>query len=183
MRSKTFETSARSYKNAKKTGCPCCKKITASKTHKGKVVSEETRALIGEKASKRPGSLTGKFGPAHPRFKGGYSRDLENPSHLDYVWINAIKVLYKRMCVASALTGAKTNLVCHHLEGWNWCSERRHDLTNGVLISRDVHDQFHKKYHFGDNTEAQFAEFCKEVYKIDWFELKKRKLLEIISQV
>lgn len=57
------------YKNAKKTGCPNCKRLLISKQHKTKIVSEETRRKIGEKASKRAGSLTGKFGAAHPRFK------------------------------------------------------------------------------------------------------------------
>lgn len=52
-----FETRVNSYKNAKKTGCPGCKKITTSQTHKGKIVSQETRALIGKKASERPGFL------------------------------------------------------------------------------------------------------------------------------
>lgn len=166
----TFETSVRSYKNAKKTGCPNCKKIMTSKTHKGKVIREETRALIGEKASQRAGSLKGQFGSNHPRYKGGYARDFQNPSSLDYVWKNAIKKLYKNTCV---LTGVKTNLVCHHLESWNNCPERRYDISNGVLIAKIVHNQFHTEYHFGNNTETQFAEFCKKYYNVDWLILKE----------
>ncbi len=43
-----FETSLNSYKNAKKTGCPECKKLVIQKTHKGKTLSEETKAKIGD---------------------------------------------------------------------------------------------------------------------------------------
>jgi hypothetical protein len=46
----TFSTPIRSYKNAKKTGCPECQKAVTSETHTGKEVSAETRAKIGKKA-------------------------------------------------------------------------------------------------------------------------------------
>lgn len=79
-----FECSAHSYKNAKKTGCPGCKKKNLSKIQKGKTLTKETRALIGQKASKRSGSLKNKFGENHPRFKGGYGRDIKKRSTDDY---------------------------------------------------------------------------------------------------
>ncbi len=167
----TFECTVHSYKNAKKTGCPECKKVKVSETHKGKILSKETRSLIGEKASQRTGSLTNKFGENHPRFKGGYGRDKKTRSTADYCWINGIKKLYNRTCV---LTGAKTNLECHHLDSWNNVIDRRYDLTNGVLIASEIHDAFHKTYGYGNNTEAQFAEFCKNRYNADWFEMKQK---------
>lgn len=67
-------------KPQKKTGCPECKKIKTSQTHKGKILSNKTRALIGEKASQRTGSLKNKFGENHPCFKGGYGRDKKTRS-------------------------------------------------------------------------------------------------------
>jgi hypothetical protein len=54
----TFQCTVHSYKNAKKTGCSECKKVKTSQTHKGKILSNETRALIGKKASQRPGELS-----------------------------------------------------------------------------------------------------------------------------
>lgn len=86
-----WETTVRSYLNAKKSGCPGCKKRVASETHKGKVTSEETKRKIGEKASQRPGSLTGVTGEAHPRFKGGTARDLKRPSYADYAWKTSVR--------------------------------------------------------------------------------------------
>lgn len=113
--------------------------MKTSQTHQGKQVSNETRALIGEKARQRPGSLKNKFGENHPCFKGGYGRDKKTRSTLDYNWINGIKKLYHRRCV---LTGVQTKLECHHLESWNKAVDRRHDLKNGVLIAQEVHDAF-----------------------------------------
>lgn len=165
-----FTTTVHSYRNAKKTGCPGCKKIVASKTHSGKIVSEQTRALIGQKASQRPGSLRNVTGEAHPRYKGGYSRDKDKRSNDDYVWINSVKKIYNKTCV---VTGAKQNLACHHLEGWNICPERRFDVNNGVLLRKDLHKEFHKIYGFGNNTEVQFADYCQKFHNINWYELKK----------
>lgn len=104
----TFTTTLHSYKNAKKTGCPGCKDITTQETHTGKIVSTETRAKIGGKASQRVGSLTGKTGPAHPRYTGGSARDDQFGSNADYAWKNAVKKRYKRTCV---LTGIKEPIV------------------------------------------------------------------------
>nr|QIA47037.1 putative site-specific DNA endonuclease [Colemanosphaera charkowiensis]QIA47076.1 putative site-specific DNA endonuclease [Colemanosphaera charkowiensis] len=168
-----FQCTVHSYKNAKKTGCPTCKKLTASNMHKGKVVSEQTRALIRKKASEHPGSLLGVTGENHPRYKGGYGRDKNQRSNADYIWINAVKKLYNRTCV---LTGVKTKLVCHHLEGWNICLERRYDISNGVCITEDVHKKFHNFYGYGNNTEVQFAEFCEKNFNINWYALKERYL-------
>lgn len=96
-----FTTTVQSYKNAKKTGCPKCKNEIASKTHKGKKTSLETKRKIGEKASKRPGSLTGRTGLLHPRSKGGLARDLKNPSTLDYSWKINVRKRCKYTCVVS----------------------------------------------------------------------------------
>jgi hypothetical protein len=99
--SSVFTTTAHSYKNAKKTGCPECKKLIASQTHKGKVTSEETKQKIGKKASERPGSLTGRTGSLHPRSKGGLVRDNKNPSTADYNWKNSVRKRCNHTCIVS----------------------------------------------------------------------------------
>ena len=61
------------------------------------------------------------------------------------------------------ITGKKNNdLFVHHLNGYNWCVEGRMDLNNVVVICRELHDAFHKKYGNGNNTAEQFWEFVKE---------------------
>jgi len=165
-----FVTTVHSYKNAKRTGCPTCKKEAISKAQTGKIVSEETRKLIGEKASERPGSLLNVKGAAHPSYKGGYGRDFKKPSTLDYDWLQGVKKRCKYSCV---ITNSKTDLVCHHLEGWNINPELRYVITNGICIRKDLHKEFHDLYKYGNNTEQQFAEYCQTKHNIDWYERKK----------
>lgn len=168
--SSCFSTTGQSYKNAKQTGCPTCKKRKVSVTHKYKVLSDATKKLIGLKASQRVGSLVGVFGKNHPAWKGGYGRDLKVPSTQDYLWKNTLRKVYKAKC---ALTNVKVNLQCHHLNAWNAYPEQRFDIFNGVVLSKAVHLKFHAKYKLGNNTEKQFIEFCK-LYSIDWLPLKTR---------
>lgn len=47
----------------------------------------------------------------------------------------------------------------HHLDGYDWCKERRIDITNGVCLCEDCHKEFHHINGYGDNTEAQYIEF------------------------
>ena len=51
-------------------------------------------------------------------------------------------------------------LNAHHLDGWNWCKEKRFLLSNGVTLCKKCHLNFHRVYGNGDNTRQQY-----EVYK------------------
>lgn len=159
-----------------KTGCPECKKQVSSKTHKGKITSEETKRKIGEKASQRPGSLKGRTGKSHPRFNDGMSRDFKNPSTLDYEWKTAVRQRCNFTCVVTleCNKGKKKGFACHHLNSFDIFVEQRYLPENGVYLKREIHKQFHNIYGYGKNTEAQFAEFCKNNYDFDWFERKKK---------
>jgi len=166
-----FKSTVHSYKNAKKTGCPTCKKESISTAQTNKIVSEQTRKLIGTKVSARPGSLVNVKGENHPRYKGGYGRDTTRPSTVDYEWMNAVK---KRCNFSCVITGSKTNIVCHHLEAWNSRPELRYVISNGICLRRDLHKEFHDLYKYGNNTEEQFADYCQKKHSIDWYKLKKK---------
>jgi hypothetical protein len=53
--------------------------------------------------------------------------------------------------------GGKLN--AHHLDGWNWCIEKRFDLSNLVCLCHACHSGFHKKYNNRDNTKEQYEEY------------------------
>lgn len=134
------------YKNAPKTGCPACKKIIVSQTHKGKVTSEETKQKIGAKASQRPGSLKGKTGVLHPRYKGGLARDMQNPSNADFAWKTAVSKRCGYKCVIT-LEKVKRGVrfACHHLNGFGLFEDQRYLPENGVFLQREIHSQFHQE--------------------------------------
>lgn len=57
------------------------------------------------------------------------------------------------------------NLCVHHLDGFNWCIEKRYDLNNGITLcdgQNGCHQNFHKEYGYGYNTKLQFNEFVEK---------------------
>lgn len=84
------------------------------------------------------------------RFQSGYSR-----------WRLCV---YERDGYTCVLCGDDRggNLVAHHLDGWNWCKEKRLDVENGVTLCEECHDLFHLRFGNGENTKEQFLEFAKE---------------------
>nr|ALO63174.1 putative HNH homing endonuclease [Chloromonas perforata] len=66
------------------------------------------------------------------------------------------------------VTGETANLVCHHLNSWDWCItvEGRYDINNGVVVTKEIHDKFHKVYGGGQNTPSQFNDFLKKNYNL-----------------
>ncbi|MCM3706431.1 HNH endonuclease [Cytobacillus firmus] len=54
------------------------------------------------------------------------------------------------------------NLNAHHLDGYDWCKEKRIDVDNGVTLCESCHFDFHDIYGYGANTRHQFEEFYKE---------------------
>ena len=69
--------------------------------------------------------------------------------------------VFKRDNYTCSLTGirGKGELAVHHLDGWNWCIEKRYDISNGITLRKEVHELFHKIYGLGNNTKEQFEEF------------------------
>jgi hypothetical protein len=158
-----FVSSAASYKNSPKTGCPHCKKKTISQLHTNKFVSTETRKKLSKKATGRVGSLKGVYGKNHPAFKGTPSRDFNNPSTDYYIWRESVKKRCGRICF---VTGSKKDLVIHHLYGWNAYPDLRYDITNGIVLTKHVHKKFHDLYGYGNNTKEQFIQFLIEQYNM-----------------
>lgn len=54
------------------------------------------------------------------------------------------------------------NLNAHHLDGYDWCKDKRTDMNNGITLCEDCHKDFHGQYGYGNNTKEQFEEWIKD---------------------
>lgn len=70
-----------------------------------------------------------------------------------------------QVCKARNGLGKNVYLEAHHLDGWNWCINKRYDLDNGITLCFGCHRYFHKIYGGGNNTKEQFEEYSNEALK------------------
>ena len=78
------------------------------------------------------------------------------------------KDVYKRdnyTCAKCCCVGGTLN--AHHIDSWDWCRDKRFDVTNGKTLCKKCHRLFHIKYGYGKNTEAQFHSFMREIFSSD----------------
>ena len=91
------------------------------------------------------------------RFRKYKNKYYNRPNTYEYS-IFVKKVLnrdnYECQCCHSS-----SNLEVHHLDGYNWCIERRTDDTNGITLCKNCHTNFHIKYGRGNNTKEQYEEW------------------------
>ncbi len=85
------------------------------------------------------------------------------------IWRQLVKYIIHRdkKCI---LCDGEFKLTPHHLDGWNWCNEKRYDETNLVLICNYYHEDFHSKYLKGNNTKEQFLEYVKNYHLEEYFD-------------
>lgn len=73
-------------------------------------------------------------------------------------WRNSV---YERDSYTCQCCGDRTggNLIAHHLDGYNWCKEKRLEVENGITLCKVCHHKFHMIHGFRDNTKEQYESF------------------------
>ena len=59
-----------------------------------------------------------------------------------------------------------TQMDVHHLDGYDWCKERRTDDTNGISLCPTCHKSFHATNGYGGNTKEQFEKWIGHAIKL-----------------
>lgn len=133
-----FTTSFDEFKNQNRRQCkPCGYNKNSGDSH-----YKYNQQLTTEERTLRRYGLYGQ---------GGYNWTLE---------------VYKKDHYRCTCCGNKPrSLNAHHLDGYNWCKEKRFDVENGVTLCMICHKAFHKVYGYGNNTKQQFDEFLIEYKK------------------
>lgn len=72
-------------------------------------------------------------------------------------WAKDVKIRDNYTCQICGKRGSKIH--SHHVNSWDKFPEIRYEIDNGVTLCNLHHDEFHRLYGCGNNTEIQFAEF------------------------
>lgn len=100
----------------------------------------------------------------HPSYKSWLSIEDRKNRRLTIdgkKWISS--VLYRDNYICQICKLYNCNLNVHHLDGWNWCIEKRFDINNGVTLCSACHIKFHKLYGYGNNTQQQYIEYKENI--------------------
>lgn len=122
----------------------------------GKEHTRETKIKIS-KANKFKflGSKSPRWNPKLTQEERMKNRDtLENIQ-----WRNNIYGRDNYTCQCCSKHGG--DMIAHHLDGYNWCEDKRFDIDNGITLCEDCHKEFHHIYGYGNNTKEQYEEFIK----------------------
>ena len=130
-------------------------------------------------------------GKNHWNYKGGESEVIDYFRKHIKDWKVEVMKKYKNKCY---LTDSKSDCVVHHIKSFNTIINEslealnlplyrkineystsdfdklkelvltKHEVSNGVLLQRKVHNKFHSIYGKGNNTKEQFNDFISKYY-------------------
>lgn len=126
-----------------------------------KFYSGENNPLYGTERPEIRGENNPNWNPNKTREQRQRDRKLlENTN-----WVRIVLEKGKYTCSCCGKRGG--DMVAHHLDGYNWCVEKRFDEDNGVALCESCHKLFHKYYGYGYNTKEQFESFKQYKNNID----------------
>lgn len=73
------------------------------------------------------------------------------------LWVNAVYSKDNFTCQKTGVRGGK--LVAHHILNFSSHKELRFAIDNGITLSREAHEEFHKIYGKKNNSREQLEEF------------------------
>lgn len=96
--------------------------------------------------------------------------------------LKALSNIFKEACeelgfkVCKRDTLNKTNLTDEEIKLLIDTIIAKHKLSTGILISSEIHKQFHKQYGYGNNTPEQFNDFLTKNYGISLRDIQRGKI-------
>ena len=107
-----------------------------------------------------------KSGPDHGLYQHGKGKSRDYDPQLLSAWKDAVLRQSNFKCF---ITKETTNLEAHHFESWNIAPDKRYDVSNGIILTHEIIQEFHSKFGRGGNTRAQFELFAKEKFSMTHF--------------
>ncbi len=134
--------------NRSRTGCPCCGKEQVSQKLTNRKFSDATLDRMSLAAQKRP-------------LRDGKPRTWRKTS--DYLkWRDEVFERFEFKCAITGFSKKQLppgSLVVHHLNCANFHPHLIYVPENRIVLIKDLHTMFHKKYGYGKNTISQFQSF------------------------
>lgn len=98
-------------------------------------------------------------GELNPQWEGGITPEHNKiRASIEYkLWVNSVFARDGYTCQKTGIKGGK--LVSHHIQNFSAFPELRFAIDNGITLSKEAHEEFHKIYGKRNNTNEQLLEF------------------------
>lgn len=131
-------------------------------SHLGKKLSSEQIAKIIVKTTGQKRTMETRLkmtGVNNPRWKGGITpeRNKIRSSEEYKSWVQSVYARDNYTCAKTKQRGGK--LVAHHILNFSLYPDLRFNIDNGITLSKESHELFHKIYGKHRNTKEQMIEF------------------------
>lgn len=80
-----------------------------------------------------------------------------NPEYKEFVKRVLTRDNFTCQCCNQSINNI--DIEVHHLDGYDWCIEKRTDDTNGICLCSTCHKAFHNEFGYGGNTKQQYEEW------------------------
>ncbi len=156
--------------------CPMCNRVYTSgrkgnekcvECHKELMRQNKVMYKFKErdfKGEKNPMHGRQRFGKENPNYKSSKTDEEREKERLVEGYGIWRKQVYERDSYTCQSCGYdKGNiLIAHHLDGWDWCKDKRLEVDNGITLCKPCHKKFHDRYGYGNNTKQQFITYMNE---------------------
>ena len=123
--------------------------------------TDKMRACRKSYPTGKDNPMFGLFGKNHPCWKGEKLSIEYRERHRIIQgyneWKKQVKVRDNYTCQCCFKRGGY--IVSHHIESFNNCPELRTELSNGITLCNECHNNFHHQFGKGGNTAEQINEF------------------------
>ena len=112
-------------------------------------------------------------GENHPNYKKEKTPEERERKRLypeNFQFIKEVLARDNYTCQCCGISGGY--LEVHHLDGYDWCIEKRTDNTNGITLCDKCHSNFHALYGRGGNTKEQFEEWIGYILSMKEFNIE-----------
>lgn len=135
--------------------CDCCNKQYVTTYHNYNLCLHDDKIYCKDCAIKL--FNTGKNSSLYKKDKTKEERERKRLYPEYYQFTKRVLARDKYTCKCCQIYNK--NLEVHHLDGYEWCKEKRTNDTNGITLCKDCHSNFHAIYGNKNNTKEQFEEW------------------------
>lgn len=153
----------REYNNNRyKHTCELCGKTYRSGRKDSIICNECNYSKVGKRGARIlnsydwSGENNPNYNPTLTDEERYYSRHrTKNPEYRNFV----NEVLKRDNYTCQVSKNNKGKMIVHHLDCYSDFKDKRTDVNNGITLSEEIHNLYHKIYGYKHNTKEQFEEF------------------------